>query len=138
MRVDPQEDSAMRTASQMVAAAVARVEQIEPAAAAEEYRNGGAVMLDIREPIEWERHISGAVQVPRGLLEFAADPSSPRHNAELEPTGRVIVYCRSGVRASLAAATLVELGYENVANLTGGISAWIEAGLPTVEHHADL
>ena len=74
----------------------------------------------------------------RGLLEFAADPVSPRHSAELEPTGRVIVYCRSGARAALAAKTLLDMGYENVANLDGGITAWIEAGLPTIEHHAEL
>jgi rhodanese-related sulfurtransferase len=50
----------------------------------------------------------------------------------------VIVYCRSGVRASLAAVTLKTLGFENVANLDGGFTAWTEAGLPTNEHHSDL
>ena len=78
------------------------------------------------------------MQVPRGLLEFAADPASPRHNAELDPSHRVIVYCRSGARAVLAAATLKTLGFENVANLDGGFGAWTDAGLPTDEHHADL
>ena len=95
-------------------------------------------MLDVREPVEWERHIAGAVQVPRGLIEFVADPTSPRHNPELEPTGRVIVYCHSGSRAALAVKTLTELGYENVANLAGGLAGWIEAGLPTIEHHAGI
>ena len=79
---------------------------------------------------------SGAVQVPRGLLEFAADPASPSHKEGLEPDARVIVYCRSGTRAALATATLVMLGYQNVANLDGGINAWKEAGLPLSEHHA--
>ena len=77
----------------------------------------------------------GAVQVPRGILEWVADPSSPRHNPELDPARRVIVYCRSGHRAALAAATLKTLGYENVANLEGGFAAWQEAGLPASEHH---
>jgi rhodanese-related sulfurtransferase len=97
---------------------------------------GQVVMLDVREPVEWEHHIAGAVQVPRGLLEAAADPISPRHNPELEPTARVIVYCHSGARAALAVKTLAEMGYEHVANLEGGISAWTGAGFPTVEHHA--
>ena len=78
------------------------------------------------------------MQVPRGLLEFAADPASPRHTAELDPARRVIVYCRSGARAALAAVTLKTMGYENVANLEGGFSAWQEAGLPTAEHHDGL
>ena len=61
------------------------------------------MFLDVREPVEWEQHIEGAVQVPRGLLEFVADPASPRHKPELDTGRRVIVYCRSGTRAALAA-----------------------------------
>jgi rhodanese-related sulfurtransferase len=122
----------------MVTEAMAQVDKVAPVAAAAELAEGKVAIVDVREPVEWERHIAGAVQVPRGLLEFAADPASPRHNAELEPTERVIVYCRSGVRAVLAAKTLLDMGYQNVANLDGGITAWIEAGLPTIEHHAEL
>ena len=50
----------------------------------------------------------------------------------------MIVYCRSGARATLAASTLMEMGYHNVANLEGGFSAWQAAGLPRAEHHADV
>jgi len=96
------------------------------------------VLLDVREPVEWEHHIEGSVQVPRGLLEFAADPTSPRHKPELDPARRVIVYCRSGVRAVLAGVTLKNLGYADVANLDGGITAWTEAGLPIAEHHEGI
>jgi len=128
----------MRTAAQMLAEATADVEQITPQDAAAEAETGKVVFLDIREPVEWEHHIKGAVQVPRGLLEFTADQASPRHNAELDPSARVIVYCRSGSRAALASSTLKELGFEHVANLTGGFAAWKDAGLPTDEHHADL
>ena len=128
----------MKTAAQMISEAMSQIDTVTPAAAAEEMASGHAVMLDVREPVEWERHIAGAVQVPRGLIEFVADPTSPRHNAELEPTGRVIVYCHSGSRAALAVKTLMELGYENVANLAGGLAGWIEAGLPTIEHHAGI
>ena len=114
----------MKTAAQMVAEAIAQVDKITPAEAAAELAQGNVAIVDVREPVEWERHIAGAVQVPRGLLEFAADPVSPRHNAELEPTGRVIVYCRSGVRAALAAKTLLDMGDENVAKFDVGITAW--------------
>ena len=94
--------------------------------------------LDVREPVEWEHYIAGALQIPRGVLEAQADPTSPRHNATLDPTGRVIVYCRSGARAALAAVTLQILGYTNVANLDGGLAAWQSAGLPVAEHHEGL
>ena len=127
-----------KTAAELVQEAHAQIENVTPQQAYDEISTGQAVALDIREPVEWEHHVQGAVQVPRGLLEFAADPTSPRHKAELDPGKRVIVYCRSGARAVLAAATLKTLGFEDVANIEGGFSAWTNAGLPTDEHHSDL
>ena len=126
------------TAAEMVGEANARIEHVSPKEAADEAASGKAVLLDIREPVEWEQHIKGAVQVPRGVLEFIADPASPKHKAELDPARRVIVYCRSGTRGALAALTLKSLGYEHVANMDGGFTAWKEAGLPTEEHHSDI
>lgn len=134
----PDTATPIRTAAQMVQDARAEIENVTPQEAYEQIRTGQAVALDVREPVEWEHHIEGAVQVPRGLLEFAADPASPRYNAELDPSRRVIVYCRSGVRAVLAAHTLKTMGFEDVANLEGGFGAWTKAGLPEEEHHADL
>lgn len=128
----------MKTAAELVQEARAQLDNITPAQAHDELSTGNAVVVDVREPVEWEHHIEGALQVPRGLLEFAADPASPRHIPELDPHSRVIVYCRSGVRAALAGATLKTLGFQNVANIDGGFSAWNEEGLPTGEHHADL
>jgi rhodanese-related sulfurtransferase len=124
-----------RTVAEMIAEANAQVKTISPKDAAVEGVSDKVVFLDVREPVEWEHHIEGAVQVPRGLLEFAADPTSPRYKEELDPAGRVIVYCRSGARAALACATLKDMGYENVANLEGGFGAWQDAGLPVNEHH---
>jgi rhodanese-related sulfurtransferase len=127
-----------RSVAEMIGAARAEIEFVSPEVAKEEMAAGEPVLLDIREPIEWEQHIAGALQVPRGLVEFVADPESPRHNADLEPTRRLIVYCASGSRGALATLTLQNMGFENVANLDGGLKAWIAAGLPVVEHHADL
>jgi rhodanese-related sulfurtransferase len=127
-----------QTAAEMVGQAMAEIESVSPKAAFDEMTGDHVVFLDVREPVEWEQHITGAVQVPRGLLEFVADPASPRHKPELDPGRRVIVYCRSGTRAALATLTLKTLGFEHVANLDGGFAAWTEAGLPTAEHHSDL
>jgi rhodanese-related sulfurtransferase len=128
----------MKSAKEMVVEAIGQIETVSQQEAAEEKASGGVVFLDVREPTEWEAHIKGAVQVPRGILESAADPTSPAHRPELDPAGRVIVYCRSGARAALATLTLKTMGYGNVANLGGGINAWKEAGLPVSEHHADI
>lgn len=126
------------TAVGMVEEANARVSHVSPVEAFEEAATGGVTFLDVREPVEWERHIAGAVQVPRGILEFSADPTSPRHLPDLNPGERVVVYCRSGHRSALATATLQTLGYSRISNLDGGLNGWQEAGLPVAEHHDGL
>lgn len=87
------------TAAEMVGAANAQIGHVSPKEASDEVASGKAVLLDVREPVQWEQHIAGSVQVPRGLLEFVADPASPKHNAALDPAGRVIVYCGSAREA---------------------------------------
>ncbi len=88
-----------KTAQQMVIEASAVIPAITPWDAQDRLATGGAVLLDVREPTEWETYIAGAVQIPRGILEAKADPTSPRHDPALDPGQQVIVYCRSGARA---------------------------------------
>ena len=128
----------VKSVVELIGEARAQIEFVSPEAVSEELAAGEPVLIDIREPVEWEQHIAGALQVPRGLIEFVADPASPRHNADLRSTRRVIVYCASGARGALATLTLKNMGYENVANLDGGLKAWIAAGFPVAEHHGDL
>ena len=124
-----------KTAIEMILAAKAEVGAVSPDDAAADLASGKAVLLDVREAEEWQHgHIDGSVPAPRGLVEFFADPTSPRHNKALDPTHRVIVVCASGARASLAALTLQQMGYEDVVVLEGGLKAWADAGLPTCEH----
>lgn len=106
-----------------------------PQQVSEELSSGEAVLVDVRQTEEWQHaHIDGAVRAPRGALEFVADPSSPRHREELDPSARMIMICASGGRASLAGHTLRQLGFEDVAVMDGGMKAWTKAGLPVVEH----
>jgi len=125
----------VKTAVELIGAARARVEVVSPSDAVNEVLEHGAVLLDVREAEEWQHgHIPDSVPAPRGLVEFFADPTSPRHKEALDPAGRVIVVCASGARAALAAATLLDMGYQDVAVLDGGLKAWMDAGLPTCEH----
>jgi rhodanese-related sulfurtransferase len=123
-----------KTAMQMIGEARAQVGMVAPKKAADELE-AGAVFVDVREPEEWQHgHIDGSVAAPRGLLEFFADPASPRHKQALDPGRRVIVVCASGARASLAALTLKTMGYQDLAILDGGLKGWTGAGLPVGEH----
>jgi rhodanese-related sulfurtransferase len=124
-----------KSAAQMVAKAKGQVENLTPEQVAAEVEEGETILIDIRE--DDERLQSGAIpnalRAPRGMLEFWADPTSPYHREEFDPTRRTILYCASGGRSALAADTLQRMGYGNVAHLDGGIKAWKEAEKPVEE-----
>lgn len=122
----------MPTAAEMVAEAKKRVENLTVDETAREMDGAGALLVDIREPGERAENgsIPGAVEAPRGMLEFWADPTSPYHRDEFQPDQRIILHCASGGRSALAAAMLQDLGYERVAHMDGGMKAWKEAGRP--------
>lgn len=87
------------------------------------------VLVDVRETVEREKDggIPDSIHAPRGLLEFHADPESPAHKEELSPDRRIILYCGTGGRSALAAKTLLDMGYADVASLAGGYAAWTAA-----------
>ncbi len=104
-----------------------RVEEIEPFEAAQEIEGGDVVLVDTREPHEYqEAHLENGKLVPPGLLGDEIAAAAPDKSA------RTILYCRSGNRSFLAAEQLEALGYTDVASLAGGILAWQEQGLPVV------
>lgn len=85
-------------------------------------------LRDVRERAEG--FIPGSKHVPRGVLEFWADPDSPYHREYFSSGKKLILHCSLGWRSALAAKTLQDMGFENVAHLGGGITAWQEAGGP--------
>lgn len=87
------------------------------------------VLLDVRDAVERDRdgEIPRSVHASRGLLEFHADPESPMHNPALRADTRIILYCGTGGRSALAAKTLLDMGFEDVASLAGGFAAWRSA-----------
>jgi len=121
-----------KQAADLVAAAKAQIENLDPDAVEAELASGDAVLVDVREADELEAtgRIPGSVHIPRGMLEFRADPTSPYHQEPLDPSARVILHCASGGRSALAAAALKDMGYDRIAHLDGGMKAWKEAGKP--------
>ena len=82
----------------------------------------GTVIVDCREPNEAALGtIAGAVVIPRGVMEQNIERAATRDQ-------KVIVYCAGGNRSALAADTLREMGYTDVATMAGGFRAWIDAG----------
>lgn len=112
----------------LIARAKAEIEEVQPTAAAGEVEQGDVALVDVREQHEFEeRHIEGAIHVPRSYLESRIEQFVP------DRSRRVILYCASGIRSALAAKTMgEELGYEDVASMAGGITLWRDRGLPVV------
>jgi len=80
------------------------------------------VYLDVREPNEWNLgRIPGAIHLPRGNLETKIEALVDRQQ-------RVVVYCARGNRSALAALTMKEMGYKNVASMSRGFLGWADTG----------
>ncbi len=94
------------------------------------------LLVDVREPEEYAGgHIPGAILVPRGTLEGAADPDY-KHRIDKLCSARernVVLYCDTGGRSALAADTLQQMGFAKVYNLAGGIEMWQAEGLAIVK-----
>jgi len=119
----------MKTVQAMLAEAEAAVPRISAEEARGLIGRPDVLFLDVREPAEVAASgkVPGALAIPRGLVEFRADPASPLHDAAFDRAKTVVAYCASGGRSALVLKTLKEMGYENVRNL-GGFKGWLDAG----------
>jgi molybdopterin/thiamine biosynthesis adenylyltransferase len=109
----------------MLAEAKAAVREVEPAEAETEMETEGSVVLDVREPDEYEQGaLPGALHIPRGTLETSVEGRIPGKSSH------VLVYCAGGTRSAFAAKTMQELGYTDVASVIGGFNRWKDEGRP--------
>lgn len=121
-----------QTLQQILAEAKSRIAEID-ASRLRSLQSGGAPVIDVREPAEFAAgHIPGAVNIPRGVLEFEVD-GHPAVNCTRDPAlahrdQPVVVYCRSGGRSALAAEALARLGFAEPVSLAGGFLGWVEQG----------
>ena len=93
----------------------------------------GALLIDIRSETERasDGTVPGSTFVPRNVLEWRLDPSSPWRDPELARADAVIILmCDEGYQSSLAAGVLKTLGLSRATDLVGGFQAWSAAGLP--------
>ena len=122
----------MKTAADYLNDAHASVPKMTPEDGIARHKAGGSVFIDVRDSadIAASGTIAGALRIPRGFIEFAADPATPFHNAALEKDAEIILICGAGGQAALTGKTLKDMGYTNVSNV-GGFSAWKDAGGPT-------
>ena len=121
----------------LIANAMAQIETVPLDQAETLLDDENTVFVDIRDVRELEREgmIPGAFHAPRGMLEFWVDPKSPYFKPIFGEGKRLVLYCASAWRSSLATETLQKMGVPRVCHLEGGFSAWKKAGLAVAEKH---
>jgi len=99
------------------------IREVDTGAADEARRRSGTVVLDVREPDEYDQGaLPGALHIPRGHLESQVEGKI------LDKQTPVVVYCAGGVRSAFAAKTLQDLGYADVVSMAGGFGRWKDEG----------
>ena len=91
---------------ELLAATKSQIREVDTATADDMRRRPGTVVLDVREPDEYEQGaIPGAVHIPRGTMEGSVENRLP------DKAAPVVIHCASGVRSAFAAKTLTDMGY---------------------------
>ena len=121
-----------KSVQQMVLEASKEIETLTIGQARALLGRPGVTFIDLRDPRElWrEGGIPGAVNVPRGMLEFWIDPASPYHKSFFASGDRFVLFCGGGWRSALAAKTAQDMGLTPVCHIEGGFGAWKSAGAP--------
>lgn len=115
----------MATFRDLLTAAKAEITEVDTAEAQRRVEAGGVVVLDVREPDEYDQGaLPNALHIPRGHLESQVEGKI------LDRAAPVVVYCAGGVRSAFAARTLQELGYSDVVSMAGGFGKWKDEGRP--------
>jgi rhodanese-related sulfurtransferase len=110
-----------KSGEDLVAEAKEQIREVSPEEVlAMQAGNENVVYLDVREPNEWNLgRIPRAVHLPRGNLESKIE-------ALVDRGQRVVIYCARGNRSALAALTMQQMGYENVASMARGFGGWVD------------
>lgn len=119
----------MKTAHDLVLAAKTQCREVSVTEAQALLLSADAI-IDVREADEYAAgHVPGAINIPRGLLEFKLSGTPALDQRDLS----VVLYCKTSGRSALAAISMQTMGYLDVVSMAGGFDAWVEAGLPVVK-----
>lgn len=112
---------AHKTGQDLIDEAKQQIEEVTPERVREmQLRNETVIYLDVREPNEWNLgRLPHAVHLPRGNIETKVE-------AIIDRAQKVVVYCARGNRSALAALTMKQMGYENVASMSRGFQGWAD------------
>ncbi|MFQ6554242.1 rhodanese-like domain-containing protein [Aestuariibius insulae] len=121
----------MKSTQDLLDEANATVPRLSTEEAIAIHAKDAGTFIDVRDSADIAKSgtIAGAQRIPRGFLEFAADPDLGFHNPALDRQADLYLVCGKGGQAALAGKTLMDLGFTSVTNV-GGVGSWKEAGGP--------
>ena len=123
----------MKSAKDYLDAANAEVPKMDAKDAIAKHAAGQGIFIDVRDSADIEKSgtIKGALRIPRGMMEFRADPAMEQfHVPALQKDAEIYLVCGAGGQAALTGKTMRDMGYTNVTNI-GGFPGWKDAGGPT-------
>ena len=125
----------IKSSQQLVEEANKTIETLSPEEVKSLVEKNEITLIDVRDIRElWkEGTIENSIHIPRGMLEFWLDPKSSYYQEKkIQDVKKLVLYCALGFRSALATKSLVDMGFKNVAHVSGGFDALKEAGLNVV------
>ena len=125
----------IKSSKELVKNALNEIKTLDPEEVKELHEKNQCTLIDIRDIRELWRDgtLKGALHIPRGMLEFWLDPSSQYYNKDkFSKDKKLILFCAAGMRSALAAKTLKDMGYKNIAHAEGGFGSLASQGLEVV------
>ena len=126
----------IKSSQVLVEEAKKSIETLSSEDAKELYDQGEITLIDVRDIREiWkEGTIENSKHIPRGMLEFWLDPQSSYYNSnKIKDVKKMVLFCALGFRSALAAKSLVDMGFKNVAHVDGGFDALKNVGMRVIE-----
>ena len=115
----------IKSSQDLVNNALKEIKTIKSNEAAKLFKENKCNLIDIRDIRELERdgRVKNSLHIPRGMLEFWMDPSSPYYKqGKIDSSKETILFCAAGLRSALATKTLQDMGFKNVSHVDGGFS----------------
>ena len=125
----------IKSSQTLVEEAKKHIESLSPNQVKKLYENKEITLIDVRDIRElWkEGTIDNSKHIPRGMLEFWLDPKSTYYEKnKIKDIKKIVLFCALGWRSALAAKSLVDMGFKNVAHVEGGFDALKSIGLKVI------
>ena len=125
----------IKSSQELVAEAEKKIETLSAKEAKILVDKKEITLIDVRDIRElWkEGTLENSIHIPRGMLEFWLDPQSSYYNSnKIKEIKKMVLFCALGFRSALATKSLVDMGFKNVAHVSGGFDDLKNAGVKVI------